>query len=450
MPQEITLKVNGRSHRVCVEPDTPLLNVLRNDLGLKGAKFACGLGQCGACKVILDGEAVPSCSIAVRSVQGREITTLEGLGTVGDLHPLQEAFIEEQAVQCGFCVAGMIVAAKALLDRNPHPTDAEIQAEMTGNLCRCGVYDRVLRAIKRAAGQAVKLRSYGEEVRGEREFQPEPQPSAPADVLPYTLTKTPDLDAWVRINTDGTITLFTGKAELGQDIKTSVAMIGADELDVSLERIRVVSADTAQSPDEGYTVSSMSLETSGNAIRYAAAEVRHMALSVAHEELEAPMERLTVTDGTITDPATGRSVTYWDLFGGKRFGCRVTGVAQPKRPQAYRIVGRPAQRLDLLAKVTGSAHFVHDLDLPGMVHGRVVRPPDYGARLVSVDEGAAYGMPGVIQVVRDGSFLAVIAEREEQAVQAMGALKKTATWKPGTGLPPQGSLFDYLQNQPDQ
>jgi len=450
MPQEITLKVNGRIHRVHIEPDTPLLYVLRNDLGLKGAKFACGLGQCGACKIIIDGQAVPSCQISVRSVQGREITTLEGLGTADDLHPLQKAFIEEQAVQCGFCVSGMIIAATALLDRNPRPTDAEIQAEMADNLCRCGVYDRVLRAVKRAAGRPVKSPPYEERVGRERESQPEPQSLTSTNALPRSLVQTPDLDSWVRINTDGTITLFTGKVELGQDIRTSVAMIGADELDVPLERIRVVMADTAQSPNEGYTVSSMSLETTGNAIRYAAAEVRQIALSVAHEELEAPIECLMVTDGTITDPATGRSVTYWDLFAGKRFGCRVSGVGQPKRPAAYRIVGHPAERLDLLAKVTGGACFVHDLDLPGMVHGRVIRPPNFGARLVSVDEGAVVRMPGIIQVVRDGIFLAVIAEREEQAVQAMEALRKTATWENGTALPPQEALFDHLLSQPDQ
>jgi len=450
MPREITLKVNGRIHRVYVEPDTPLLFVLRNDLGLKGAKFACGLEQCGACKIIVDGQAVPSCRISVRSVQGREITTLEGLGTTDDLHPLQQAFIEEQAVQCGFCVSGMIITAKALLDRNPCPTDAEIQAEMAGNLCRCGVYDRVLRAIKRAAGRPSRSPPYEQVVGRGGEFQPEPQSFTSTNVLPRPLVQTPDLDSWVRINTDGTITLFTGKVELGQDIRTSVAMIGADELDVSLERIRVVMADTAQSPNEGYTVSSMSLETTGNAIRYATAEVRHIALSVAHEELEAPIERLTVTDGTIADPVTGRSVTYWDLFAGQRFDCRVSGVGQPKRPEAYRIVGRPAGRLDLLAKVTGGACFVHDLDLPGMVHGRVVRPPNYGARLVSVDEGAVYRMPGIIQVVRDGSFLAVIAEREEQAIQAMEALRKTATWENGTTLPAQETLFDHLLSQPDQ
>ena len=443
MLQEITLKVNGRVHRVRVEPDTPLLYVLRNDLGLKGAKFGCGLEQCGACTIMIDGQAVPSCRVPVRSVQGHEITTLEGLGTVDDLHPLQKAFIEEQAVQCGFCTPGMIVAAAALLDRNPHPTDAEIRAAMADNLCRCGTYDRVLRAIKRAAGRPVESPPYEVEERRDQEIQP-------TDALSPSLVETPDLDPWVRVNTDGTITLFTGKVELGQDLKTSIAMIGADELDVPLDRIRVVTADTAQSPDEGYTVSSLSIEVSGNAVRYAAAELRQMALSVAHEELEAPIERLTVTDGVIADPATGRSVTYWDLFAGKRLGRQVRGISQPKQPEAYRVVGRPAERLDLLAKVTGTARFVHDLDLPGMIHGRVVRPPGYGVRLVSVDEEAVMRMPGVIQVVRDGSFLAVVAEREEQAVRAMKALRKAATWEDGTSLPPQEALFDHLRSQPAQ
>ncbi len=440
MPQEITLRVNGRVYRVSVEPDTPLLYVLRNDLGLKGAKFGCGLGQCGACKVLVDGQAVPSCRIPVRSAQGREITTLEGLGAGGSLSPVQQAFLEEQAAQCGFCASGMIVAATALLDRNPDPTDADIRAEMAGNLCRCGVYDRVFRAIRRAAGRPVPYPVY--EVAGPREdgSQPEAPPAAPASALPSPLLQTPDLDSWVRVNSDGTITLFSGKMELGQDLRTAVAMIGADELDVSLERIRVIMADTAQTPNEGYTVSSMSLETTGNAIRYATTEARQIALAVAHEELEAPIERLTVNDGTIADPVTGRSVTYWDLFGGRRFGSQVTGKSQPKGAQAYSIVGHPTARLDLLAKVTGGACFVHDMDLPGMVHGRVVRPPMYGARLIAVDEDAAYRMPGVIQVVRDGSFLGVVAEREEQAVQAMEELRKSASWTPGTMLSPQESL----------
>jgi nicotinate dehydrogenase subunit B len=448
MAREITLRVNGRTYPVCVEPDTPLLYVLRNDLGLKGAKFGCGLGQCGACKVIIDGEAVPSCRIRVQSAQGREITTIEGLGTADHLHPLQRAFLDEQAAQCGFCTSGMIIAAKALLDRNPNPTDAEIKAEMVNNLCRCGVYERVLKAVKQAAGQIGRSPAY--EVReGQGKESLPPLPTSPAALSP-SFEKTPDLDSWVHINTDGTVTLFTGKVELGQDIRTAVAMVGADELDVSMERIRVDMTDTDHSPNEGYTASSVSLENTGNAIRHAAAEVRYLALLAAQEKFQAPLERLTVADGVITDPETGREVTYWDLFGGKKFACQVTGRGRPKRPSEYRIVGQPAGRLDLLTKVTGRAFFIHDMNLPGMLHGRVLRPPNYDARLVSVDEDAACRMPGVLRVVRDGTFLGVIAEREEQAVQAMEALRQTATWKTGTSLANSDTLSDFLLSQPDE
>jgi nicotinate dehydrogenase subunit A len=152
MPQELTLNVNGEARRVEVEPDTPLLYVLRNDLGLFAAKFGCGLEQCYACAAIVDGEAVPTCSTAVEAFVGKEIVTLEGIGTLEQLHPLQEAFLEEQAAQCGYCIPGIIVGAKALLDRNPKPTDAEIKDALAPHLCRCGSHPRVIRAVKRAAG----------------------------------------------------------------------------------------------------------------------------------------------------------------------------------------------------------------------------------------------------------------------------------------------------------
>lgn len=145
----IELKVNGRSHTLHVETDTPLLYVLRNDLDLRGPRFGCGLGQCGACKVIINGAAVFSCITPVGSVKG-EITTLEGLSQNGRLHPVQQAWIEEQAPQCGFCQNGQIITAKVLLDKNPHPTDAQIRDAMNGTLCRCMSYFRVQSAIKRA------------------------------------------------------------------------------------------------------------------------------------------------------------------------------------------------------------------------------------------------------------------------------------------------------------
>ena len=150
---QITLNVNGNSRMVEVDPTTPLLYVLRDDLELKGPRFGCGLSQCGACTVIIDGNTVRSCSYPVSAAKGKHITTLEGLGTVAHPHALQAAFIEEQAAQCGYCMNGMIMTAKVLLDKNAHPSDEEIKRALEPNLCRCGSHLRVVRAVKRAASK---------------------------------------------------------------------------------------------------------------------------------------------------------------------------------------------------------------------------------------------------------------------------------------------------------
>ena len=147
----ITLTVNGNAHQVDVDPETPLLYVLRDELALNGAKFGCGLGQCGACAVMVDGAAVNSCVVPVGTLKGRRVVTVEGLGTNGKSGVLQQAFIDEQAAQCGYCIAGMIMRAQALLDRHPAPSDAEIRTHMEPNLCRCGTHMRILRAIRRAS-----------------------------------------------------------------------------------------------------------------------------------------------------------------------------------------------------------------------------------------------------------------------------------------------------------
>jgi nicotinate dehydrogenase subunit A len=147
----IELKVNGETRSVPAEPDTPLLYVLRNDLELSGAKFGCGLSQCGACTVLVNGVATRSCVTRIGDLGTAEITTIEGLGTLENPHALQRAFVDEQAVQCGYCINGMIMAAAALLRRNPQPTEADIRAELAGNLCRCGTHNRIMRAVARAA-----------------------------------------------------------------------------------------------------------------------------------------------------------------------------------------------------------------------------------------------------------------------------------------------------------
>jgi nicotinate dehydrogenase subunit A len=151
----ISLNVNGKRRVVDADPESPLLYVLRNDLSLNGPKFGCGLAQCGACTVIMDGNAIRSCVTPANAAQNHAVTTLEGLGSTKKMHPLQQAFVDEQAVQCGYCINGMIMTAKAFLDKNPKPTDSDIKQALDGNLCRCGTHSRILRAVKRASGQKV-------------------------------------------------------------------------------------------------------------------------------------------------------------------------------------------------------------------------------------------------------------------------------------------------------
>ena len=152
---KLSLTVNGKRQAVDTDPETPLLYVLRDDLSLNGPKFGCGLGQCGACTVIMGGNAIRSCQVAIKDVGNRAVTTLEGLGSTKKMHPIQKAFLDEQAVQCGYCINGMIMTTKALLDKNPKPNDAQIKEALAGNLCRCGTHTRILRAVKRASGQKV-------------------------------------------------------------------------------------------------------------------------------------------------------------------------------------------------------------------------------------------------------------------------------------------------------
>jgi nicotinate dehydrogenase subunit A len=147
----ISIEVNGGKHAVDADGATPLLYILRNDLKLKGARFGCGLGACGACTVVIDGNSVQSCDISLEAVVGKRITTIEGIGSIDKMHALQSAFVAEQAAQCGYCTSGIIMTAYALLMRNAHPSDAEIRAALDGNICRCGTHARIMRAIKKAA-----------------------------------------------------------------------------------------------------------------------------------------------------------------------------------------------------------------------------------------------------------------------------------------------------------
>jgi CO/xanthine dehydrogenase Mo-binding subunit len=264
-----------------------------------------------------------------------------------------------------------------------------------------------------------------------------------------SLERNPDLDTWVRIDAEGTVTLFTGKVELGQGIVTAIARIGAEELGVSLARIRVETADTSRGPEESPTVASRSLEESGMAMRQAAAEARAILLELAASELGVRPSELRVEDGTVLAPR-GVRTTFWRLMGGGRFGVRLSGRVTRLPPEAHRIVGKPGPRLDLPGIVTGTTPYANDLVRPGMLHGRVVRPPSPAARLEAVNEEAIRHLPGVVEVIRHGSFVGVVATREEQAVGAAAALKASAQWREESTLPPAARLREWLLEQPAQ
>ena len=266
--------------------------------------------------------------------------------------------------------------------------------------------------------------------------------------LPGSLANNRMLDAWVRINGDGTVTICTGKVELGQGILTALEQIAADELDVEPKRITLISGDTAQTPDEGFTSGSQSIEYSGIALRYACAEVRQMLLDLAAKRMDLPHGNYVaaVDDGTIT--FNGKSVTYWELAAAADLHREATAGFVPKSPQGLRHIGKSKQRVDIPAKVTGGASYVQDLRLPGMLYGRISRPPSYGAELAAFDEARVRALAGVVAVVRDGRFLGVIAEREEQAIAAREELARAAQWREPASLPKQEDIQSFLRSLP--
>src|SRR5262249_44073302 len=454
----INLTVNGVSHSVPAEPDTPLLYVLRNDLELNGAKFGCGLAQCGACTVLIDGKAVRSCVTPVSAATTSEITTIEGLGSLDKPHALQQAFIAEQAAQCGYCTNGMIMSAKELLDRNPRPSDPAVRAPLAGNLCRCGTHNRIIRAVLRAAQANGRTRPVNAPVFNRREFTAglgmivvafslDPKLARGQERLPGSLQNNRRLDGWIRINADSSATIFTGKVELGQGILTALAQIAAEELDLPLSRITMISGDTGRTPNEGQTAGSQSIENSGTALRMAAAEARAILIDLAAKRLGVGADQLKVADGVIAAP-DGRKLGYGDL--NPDFDREATAKASPKPPAAHKIVGKPIPRFDIPAKVTGGAAFVQDMRRPGMLPGRVVRPPRHGSQLDTGREDPARATPGAAAVGRDGSFLGVVAEREEQAIRARAALLKSAKWTLGPELPDPARLFDVIKSLPSK
>ncbi len=268
--------------------------------------------------------------------------------------------------------------------------------------------------------------------------------------LPGSLKTTPLLDSWIRIDGDGVITVFTGKAELGQGIKTALVQVAAEELVVEPRTIQLVTADTGRTPDERYTAGSQSMQDSATAIRHAAAQVRALLVGLAAGKLGVPAESLIVGSGSIRAP-DGRRAGYGELAGQQVLHVPAQPGSPLREPSSYSVIGKPLPRIDIPPKVAGLQAYVHDLRLPGMVHARVVRPPSYGARLRgTVDATLVQNMRGVLKVVQDGRYLAVIAGREYQAVAAARVLARLAAWDEAPALPLPAEAHTRFQALPSQ
>ncbi|MDB5365662.1 MAG: aldehyde oxidase and xanthine dehydrogenase molybdopterin binding [Rhodospirillales bacterium] len=264
-----------------------------------------------------------------------------------------------------------------------------------------------------------------------------------AAALPSKPVAIDEVDSFLAIGRDGRVTVFSGKVDLGTGVETAMTQIAAEELDVPMARVHIVQGDTALTPDQGPTYGSQSIQIGGMQLRQAAATARKALLTMASQKLGAPVEALTVADGVVTAPG-GKHVAYGDLIGDKRFTAKLDKDAPAKDPKNYKLVGQSARRLDIPDKVTARFTYMQDARVPGMLHGRVVRPTAIGATLESVDESSVRGIPDLVKVVREGNFLGVVARSEWGAIRAAQALK--ATWSGGGGLPDQAKLWEHVRN----
>jgi nicotinate dehydrogenase subunit B len=273
--------------------------------------------------------------------------------------------------------------------------------------------------------------------------------TSPTPKLPGSLARSTLLDAWIRIDADGRVTAFTGKAELGQGLRTALLQVVAEELEVPFAQVSLVTGDTARTPDEGYTAGSHSMQDSGTALRNAAAQVREILIAETARRLKIPADQLRAESGAVSGPNQAR-ITYAELVSSTLLHVEAQPLSKLKEPSLFKVMDRSVPRVDIPGKVTGAAAYVQDVRLPGMLHARVVRPPSYGATLIEADTARVERMTGVVKVLRDGNFLAVVAYREFQAVKAMRALCLTAKWQPGMPLPAPDRIHETLLALPSQ
>lgn len=440
MPDQaaVRLTVNGAEVDLFLPGTVPLVFALRNDLGLRGVRVGCGIGECGACTVIADGDAIRSCVTPLEAVAGASIVTPEGLGVPSDPGRVQQAFLDEQAAQCGYCINGMIMTVAAYDDCVPE-LEEPVRNALREHLCRCGAHARILQAVRRVAGdpprrQAADLTEPMDAGAGH---------GARVDV-PSALRRAPDVQTWIGVRGDGRIEARSGKVELGQGLRTALAQLVSSQLGVSADRVVVVSARTDAGPDERYTAGTRSVEEGGAALAIAAAAFRRLVLDRAAALARCPRDDLVLDDEGVRGPA-GLCLGWAELTAQGPVAGPICDDDAPRWTGTP--IGEARARTDLHAKLTGSAAFVHDLAMPGMLHARALLPPHYDAVLAHLDVTSAREMPGVRRIVRDGRLVVAIAQREEQAVDAVSRLRRGAAWS-DPGLDWAGDVEAMLRALP--
>ncbi len=472
----LRIMVNGLEYEFAGTGDQTLLELLREDFGLTGPRLGCGEGACGACTVLVGSRAVQACQVEARTAAGQRITTVEGLAEDGVLHPVQQAWLETGAMQCGFCTSGWLTGTAALLARVPEPDDARIDAELAGHLCRCCAYPRIRRAVHRAAElmdhpelleAAPTPGSAGPAAGGQagtavadadsRPARPwdlrRDEPASFGPAMPEGLLAVvadtggepgfggPD-DAWVHVGADGAITAFTGKVEAGQGTRTALALLVAEELAVPASAVRLEMADTDVSPFDLGTFGSRSMPHAAPPLRAAAAAAFRLLRQAAASQFGLPEGALSAGDGRFACPDGAPQASYGELVSGTRRVERVPADA-PVTPAGdwRRAAGRPARAAGGQHVVTGGKQFPSDLRLDGMRYGCVLHPPAHGATLRAADTSAAAAMPGVT-VVRDGQFVGVLAADQRTASAARAAIQPDWALQPG---PRRADLESWLR-----
>jgi isoquinoline 1-oxidoreductase len=461
------LRVNGEERVIDASPDRPLLWVLRDELRLTGAKPGCGEGVCGACTVLVNGEAVRSCVTPLGSVADADVTTVESIAG-DDPDGVIAAISAARAPQCGFCMPGMVMAMTGALRAGARDRSG-VLAALEGNICRCGTYTRLTEAVDTVLGAPAAP--------GAATVLPPVRDLLPRPPRPWDLTEPAERDwfgtlgdglvvvlrpetlaqgrgrawwtvqggAWLHVGSEGRVTAFTGKVDVGQDNGTALALLVAEELHVGPAAVRLVAGDTDVCPLDMGTFGSRGMPDGGSVLRVTAASAREVLIRLAAERLEAAAADLVADAGSVRSRDGARSIGFGDLVTGRQQVEFAALNVKTTPPADWRTAGTPTARPVARDAAAGRLTYVSDLALPGMLHGRVLQRPAPGAELEGIDEGAIAARTD-IQLVRSEGVVGVVGPTSSAVDAALAALRPR--WSAPTAAPSEPDLAAWLRANP--